>query len=346
MSKKKKGLIIGIGVVLSIVLMIIIYTVIGLQKMQDNSESVSFEIKSGTGRYEIVENLYSAGIIKNKVAASIYVTVNFMLEFDAGIYTLDRSSNADDILNSLETSSNSNIGETLTITFLEGKRVTDYAKVISDNFGYDYNEVLNVFADKSYAETLIAEYSFLTNEILADQIIYPLEGYLFPNTYEFYKTESIEGIIDKLLQETNDKINSVKLNIDNSGYTIHEILTLSSIVEMEAVTADDRKKVAQVVYKRLDIPMSLGMDVTSYYGVQKAMEEELTVTDLEEINGYNTRPTSVLGLPIGPICNSSFESITAALNPSDTNYVYFCADMITGAVYFQETYDEFINICR
>ncbi len=345
MSKKKKIIGIVIGVLVLIIVSLVIFVMVGLGSVSKTSESVSFTIKSGSGRYDIVDDLYDAGLLKNKYAAYLYVTVNFSLEFDAGVYSLDRSSEATDILKSL-TMETSETGDIITITFVEGKRVTDVAQIISEEFGYEYDEVISVFSDRDYASALISKYDFLTDEVLDSNVIYPLEGYLFPNTYEFYKTESIKGIIEKMLSETNMKINSVRSNIDNSGYSVHEILSIASIVEMEAVEIDDRKNVAQVIYTRLAIPMSLGMDVTSYYGVQKSMKEELTQADLDEINGYNTRPTSVLGLPIGPICNPSFESITAALNPSDTNDVYFCADLVTGEVHFQEDYNDFVNICR
>ena len=99
--------------------------------------------------------------------------------------------------------------------------------------------------------------------------------------------------------------------------------------------------VSQVIYKRLNTRMSLGMDVTSYYGVQKSMKEELLQVDLDDDNPYNTRRSGFLGLPIGPICNPSTTSIKAALHPADTDYIYFVADISTGDVYFAKNQSEF-----
>ena len=89
--------------------------------------------------------------------------------------------------------------------------------------------------------------------------------------------------------------------------------------------------------------MSLGMDVTSYYGVKKDMKEEITYADLEDKNPYNTRRADFKGLPVGSICNPSKEALDAAFNPSDTEYVYFIADITTGNVFFFNTYEEFVQ---
>ncbi len=342
MKKSKKRILLTILLsFLLILLAIFIYTFFGLQSVSDEAEYVTVEIESGTKKFDIVNNLYDAGVIKSKNASSIYVLLNLGLNLQAGTYKLNRADSSIDIFNQIANGDTNIYEDIITITFLEGKRVTDYATVISEKFGYDYDEVMSVFEDRDFAKELIARYDILTDEIIDDKIYYPLEGYLFPDTYEFYKTASVKEIIEKMVSHTATKLGQVKSNIEASGYTLHEILTISSISEMEAVNIDDRKKVAQVVYTRLGIPMSLGMDVTSFYGVQKAMGEELTVSDLNDDNGYNTRPTSFLGLPIGPICNSSFDSVTAALNPAETSYVYFIADVNTGDVFFYETASEF-----
>ena len=116
---------------------------------------------------------------------------------------------------------------------------------------------------------------------------------------------------------------------------------MASIIEKEALNKTDRETVSQVIYTRLNSGMTLGMDVTTYYGVFKDMTDGLTISDLNDKNPYNTRHKDFMGLPAGAICNPSIESITASLNPSDTDYVYFFADVNTGKVYFAKTYEEF-----
>ena len=116
---------------------------------------------------------------------------------------------------------------------------------------------------------------------------------------------------------------------------------MASIIENESMFDEDRSGVSQVIYKRLKLNMSLGMDVTTYYAVKKDLSETLTKSDLNSYNDYNTRNTSFIGLPVGPICNMGIKSIEAALKPSDTNYLYFYADIKTGKLYFAENMTEF-----
>ena len=170
-----------------------------------------------------------------------------------------------------------------------------------------------------------------------------LEGYLYPETYAFYKDTTLEAAISKMLDETDKRLSSVKDKIESSNYSVHEILTMAAIVEKEAVNSEDRAKVAQVIYTRLDRNMNLGMDVTTYYGVRKDMKETLTVIDLNDENPYNTRVATFIGLPAGPICNPSMSSIEAVLEPANTDYVYFFADILTGNVYFTADYNEFLE---
>ena len=165
----------------------------------------------------------------------------------------------------------------------------------------------------------------------------------YPDTYEFYENTSFENIIKVVLNNLDQKLSTMN-NLSGSKYSVHEILTMASIIEQEAVTTDDRAKVSQVIYKRLDNNMSLGMDVTAYYGVQKSLKKPITQGDLNSSNPYNTRLTSFIGLPVGPICNPSIISINAALNPASTNYEYFYADITTGKVYFSEDAQGFYEI--
>ena len=118
---------------------------------------------------------------------------------------------------------------------------------------------------------------------------------------------------------------------------------MASIVEKEAVDTEDRKTVSQVIYKRLELNMNLGMDVTSYYGAKKDLKEALYAADLSDDNPYNTRNENLIGLPAGAICSPSLDSIEAVFNPSATDYIYFIADVNTGKIYFANSYEEFLQ---
>ena len=158
---------------------------------------------------------------------------------------------------------------------------------------------------------------------------------------------------------TRDSHNMLKLLLDtlegsayhNDYYVMPNILGVEYDTENPRVeiilrpqTKEDREKVSQVIYTRLDKKMALGMDVTAYYGSHLSLKETITTKELNAVNPYNTRNLSFIGLPVGPICNPSLESINAALNPSDTNFEYFYADINTGKVYFAEDIKGFYEI--
>ena len=232
----------------------------------------------------------------------------------------------------------------ISVTFVEGKRITDYVKVINKNFGYSEEEILKVLSDKEYLNELIEKYWFLTEDILNDKLYYALEGYLYPDTYAFKQDASIKDIVGKMLDGMSNKLANCKELIDKNKYSVHEILTMASIVELEGANSNDRYGVAGVFYNRLNSGMSLGSDVTTYYGARVNMaDRDLWQAEIEAVNGYNTRPASMAGkLPIGPICSPSIDSIKASLEPEEHDYLYFVADK-TGKTYFNHTYQEHIN---
>ena len=149
-----------------------------------------------------------------------------------------------------------------------------------------------------------------------------------------------------MLDNTDKKLKKYESSFANSKYSIHEILTLASIVELESV-GNDRAGVAGVFFNRLNIKQTLGSDVTTYYGAKIDMNErDLTQAELTSINGYNTRVSSMAGkLPIGPICNPSVLSVEAVLNPTKSDYYYFVADK-NKKVYYTKNYNEHLAIIK
>ncbi|MBQ9834048.1 MAG: endolytic transglycosylase MltG [Bacilli bacterium] len=343
MTKQKKGIVITsilIGVVIAIVIFLYFY---GLGSVAKTSEPVTFVVKPGESKITIVKNLKEANLIKSEVSAYIYLFSHNKLNIQAGEYAFDRNMGLKEIVNDLSNGDTNKKAQTIAVTFIEGQKLTEFVDIICDAFAYSPKDVMAALDDQEFLNELIDKYWFLSDKILDNAIYYPLEGYLFPDTYEFYNDASVKDIVYRLLDNTEKKLANYKEQILNSGYDIHEIITMASIIEKEALTEEDRKGVSQVIYKRLEKNMSLGMDVTTYYAVKKALSESLTYDDLNSNSPYNTRNTNLIGLPVGPICNVSLQSIDAALNPSETNYLYFYADLATGKVYFAETYQEFLQ---
>lgn len=342
----KKKIIIGVvGIFTLLLSLFIVYYFISIKAVdKNNTKEIVFNINPGTSKIDIAKKLKKSGIIRNDKTAIIYMFFNSDLSLQAGEYSLNKSMDLKEILTKF------NKGdikiETNTITFVEGKRLKEYIGLISQKFNFTEEEIIQVINDKEFLKDMINKYWFLTDEVLNDKIYYGLEGYILPDTYEFMSSDSIKEIFIRLLDYTDKKLSSFKDEIEKSKYSVHQILTMASIIELEANSKNDRKTVSQVIYKRLDYNMSLGMDVTTYYAVQKQMGETLTYKDLTSENAYNTRNTNMLGLPVGPICNPSNISIDAVFNPSNTDYLYFYADIKTGLVYFAKTSSEFNQIIK
>lgn len=344
---KNKKLFIVFGVILSIIIAFIATYFILLTPSSKSNKVIIFTVKKGDGKEKIVDNLKDAKLIRSKYATIIYLVISGNKNLQAGSYEFSRDMSTQDIIKSLN--SGDVIKEfkpSVKITLKEGVTLKEYMKLISDGTNIDFDEAIKKVNDKSFLKGLIADYWFLTEDILDDDIYYALEGYLFPETYEFYKETTVEQVIRRILNVTNEKLSPLKEEIKKSKYSVHEIFTIASIAEKEANKYEDRKMVTQVINKRLELNMSLGMDVTSYYGVQKSMKETLTKVDLNDENPYNTRVTTFIGLPVGPICNPSIGSIKAALEPADTDYLYFVADVDSGKVYFAKDIDGFNELVR
>lgn len=235
--------------------------------------------------------------------------------------------------------------EQVSITFIEGKNIMWIAKEIAQNTDNTEQDVYDLLKDSDYINSLIEKYWFLDKTITNKNIYYPLEGYLYPDTYYFSKNDlSIKTIFTTLLDKMDKVLSKYQYEIEKSKYSIHELLTIASIVELESLSKEDRKDTASVFYNRLNLGMALGSDVTTYYAFKINMgDRDLTISELNSSNPYNTRGPKMGGkLPIGPICSPSETSIEAAISPNKTSYLYFVADK-NGDVYFTKTYSAHVQ---
>ena len=300
----------------------------------ESEEEIAFIIENGWSKNKILEELENKDLIKSSFFAKLLLKMNDS-ELYAGTYNLSKDMSTSEILDSIK-NQESVENETITVTFVEGKRLTSYVKQISQEFGFTEDEIFDKLNNQEYLSKLIDKYWFLTSNILNENIYYPLEGYLYPDTYVFKKNSSLEEILDKFLSNLEEKLSVYKEDIEISKYSVHEYLTMASIVELEGANSSDRNMVAGVFYNRLNDGWSLGSDVTTYYAVNKDFSVDLTYSDLRSCNGYNTRGDCVEGLPIGPVCNAGLSSISAAIEPVDNDYYYFVADKEKNT-YFNKT---------
>jgi UPF0755 protein len=345
LSKINKVLLIILSVIIVFLITFVIASKIYLAPVDKNNNSyVEFTVENGWGKNKIADELQKSGLIKNALFFKFYIKLNINKELYAGTYRISKSMNVDEII-ALLNSNNSLENESVTITFIEGKRFTDYAKNISTTFNIPYDDVIAKGKDPEFLNKLIKNYWFVTDDILNTKIYYPLEGYIFPDTYNFKKTATAEEILDKMIKTMQDKLDIYKDEIKVSSLNIHELLTLASIVELEGANSNDRAGVAGVFYNRIKANMSLGSDATTYYAVNKTFKDDLTGNNLKSCNGYNTRAEStcpIIGLPVGPIDSPSLASITATIEPEQTTAYYFVADK-NKKTYFSDTYDEHVK---
>ena len=339
----KKNLTLGIIVIILLIIIIgLIWYFFSISPVsKKNQEEIEVTIPLGSTSSEIAEILKEKDIIKGKTVFKIYVKMNKISDFKAGIYYLKQNMNLKEITEMLKTGIMHDPNQ-LNITYIEGKNIRWLAKEIANITNNTEDDVFDLLENEEYINSLIEEYWFITDEVKNEDIYYPLEGYLFPDTYALEnKDTKVEEIFKKMLDRMEDILNNYKDKIENNEYTVKEILTIASIIETEALNNEGRKDVSSVIYNRINLEMALQSDVTTYYAVQVDMgERDLYQKELDTYNPYNTRGPNMGGkLPIGPIASVSKNSIEAALNPSDTNYIFFVADK-NGKLYFSKTNEE------
>jgi UPF0755 protein len=305
---------------------------------RDSKVQKKVEIPIGSSVTGISQKLEASGIIKNAKVFKYYVKFKNEAGFMAGEYELSPSMEIPEIINRLKT------GKVLQkaafqLTIPEGKQLKEIAQIIAKAVNLPEEEVFNQLNDRTFIQKMMAKFpDLLTTDILNPNIKYPLEGYLFPATYPFYKPNpTVEEMVVTMLEQTKKVITPYLAELsDEEEYTAHQLLTMSSLIEEEATEKADRKKISSVFYNRIEQGMPLQTDPTVLYA-QGKHKERVLYEDLEVDSPYNTYNHK--GLPPGPIANAGKDSIEAAVQPADTKHLYFLATP-EGEVIFTNTLDE------
>lgn len=329
--------------VLVAILLIGIATLLGTycyfkSPVSNDKKEVSIVIENGSTISDIAALLKKEGLIKNENFFKLYVKLKKVSNVYAAKYYFSPSMNLDEIINTLnEGGYNEN---EISITFKEGINMRGIAKLIKENTSNSEDDVYKKLKDEKYLNSAIEKYWFLTDDIKNSKIYYSLEGYLFPDTYRFNsKDVTVEEIFNKMLDQMEKELNKYKKQIENSKYSVHELITLASITQSEGYNEDDFKNIASVFYNRLKTGMALGSCVTSYYGVKKDMTDELLQKDIDASNPYNTRGNNPVKMPIGPISMPGDKALDATLDPIETSYYFFVSDK-NNKLYFTKTLNE------
>ncbi len=231
------------------------------------------------------------------------------------------------------------VKNTVTVTFPEGFTIVDIAERLAEN---------NVCSKTEFLEVCNQPYEGIEIENAEDRI-YLLEGYVFPDTYEFYFNSDPKAVLDKFIDNYNKKITSeIKAKADALGYTMDEMLTLASIIQKECdKDIAECAAVSSVFHNRLKSPSFplLQSDVTTFYITQKLGEQLGYQKDvkLDKQNDTVKKYMSLYstyyckGLPAGPVCNPGTKAIEAAVSPADTDYYYFLTDPTGEDFYYAST---------
>lgn len=238
------------------------------------------------------------------------------------------------------TETESTTSNVVSITFPEGSTVTQIAQKLEENGVCSAADFISAAKDPLNLEGFSFE---IPNP---DERAFLLEGYIFPDTYEFYRNESAQSAIKRFLKNSEAKLNEeIRARCAELGYTLDEILTLASIIQEEAGDPSEMYKVSSVLHNRLESSRfpRLQCDVATFYlrdYVKPYVDEERYSELVELYNTYNCE-----GLPAGPITNSGIDAVKAALYPEDTDYYYFITDG-EGEYHYAETWAEHVENCN
>ena len=300
--------------------------------LNKTSTSATITVEDENDFGSVVDQLKTNNIIEHTVLFRLFAAVTGGDdEIAQGTYVVDSDMDYRALLNSLSSSSSNRKEVEVTIT--EGMTVQQIFQLLEEEGVSTVEKLNDMAANHDYA------FSFLQDIPLGDPN--RLEGYLFPDTYDFYMGEDARYVINKMLVNFDSRVNDdIRAQIEETGYSIREILTIASMIEKET-DGTDRANIASVIYNRLNNTSGgtngyLQIDATIQYVLPEGeiVSEEDYQTVQSPYNTYLNR-----GLPPGPIANPGMESIMAALNPNSTNYYYYALGD-DGVHHFFSSYSE------
>ena len=329
-----------ISLVIAYFLIVFLIDSMGLNR---SSDPVDVEIPRGSGTQQIAEILAENDIIEQPLCFRLYSKLSRADgKFQQGAFTLSPDMGYAEIITTLQTSTpRANVNVTIT----EGMTVEEIAALLEEKevcTASDFCQAVNFG---------VFDYTFIKDIPWGSENsgrIYRLEGYLFPDTYNFYLNSTGETVVERMLANFNKKIDAqIRQKMSEQDLSMDEMIILASLIQGEAAKKEDMEGVARVLYNRLDSPLypRLELDSTRDY-----VNEVLPSIDGVEVTGsaYNTYVRS--GLPVGAINNPGLDAIAAVFNPSEDEKIkqcyFFATDYDTGITYFSKTFAEHESICR
>lgn len=303
----------------------------------DECNTTLFAVESGANIGNIASELKEAGLIRDALVFQVYFRLNSGRHtLKIGEYELNQSMSVAEITKILITGSSDNV---FSFTIFPGDTLRDIKTRLIE-VGYTAEAVDSAFTASYDGQT----YNWIFEGRPEGA---SLEGYLYGDTYEFYRDESVEVIIESFLEGMAAalKNNGLQEKYAARGYNLYQGITLASVVQREANNATDMAKVAQVFYNRMNNDMNLGSDVTTQYAIDLIDPNRETYTDnsaaLEIDSPYNTRLPDHRGLPYGPISNPGIDALMAVATPDESvNGALFFLTGDDTLMYYSNTWEE------
>ncbi|MFA6131772.1 MAG: endolytic transglycosylase MltG [Patescibacteria group bacterium] len=323
---------------------ILVTTVVGASFVWDaflrspgpNASEVSLTVVSGESVSEISQALKEADLIPSRWGFRFYVKFTGVEHrFQPGDFTLQTGMNYASLVNVLTDIT----PDEVTITFPEGLTIDQMVERIDSVFGNGWGNDWKVSLaeiDWPEATSLLSEHELIRRALEEEE---SLEGYLFPDTYRVSRSGFPDELTYKLLTNFSKKFSpELRAEIIRQGKSVHDVVTLASIIEKEVTSDEDRAIVADIFWRRLDIGMALQADSTVHFVVGSDGKTAYTSdVDRSVDSPYNTY--KYRDLPPGPISNPSLSAINAVIYPTENNYWYFLTDA-DGKVHYAATNDE------
>lgn len=347
------------------------YVMVGVNDMlgvgREDEKTVSITVPKNATLDQITDILTENHVIKNPFFFRLYATVTKATSgYTMGTFDIATNKDYQAIINYMQ--SNMNRTDVVQLRFREGLNIQEIADLLEENKVCRATD----FLDKCNTTEFDEDYEFLKGIKNGNKRYYRLEGYLFPDTYDFYIGEDVTTVVQKFLSnyrrklylskirfETGQKKQTIEQKAKAMGMTMEEVINLASLIQAEAANDTDMYVISSILHNRLDTIENDGMNDLGEGGF-KYLQLDSTVfypyRTMDKIPGtmrntfeskYNTY--KIEGLPAGPICSPGLEAIQAAVNPDDTNYYYFCHKAATEdeeavAYYATSNYEHLENL--
>lgn len=317
-------LILGVSLILSTFAILVSNDVLALVK-EDNP--VILTLTEDTASGQVASRLKQEGVIQYPWVFRLLTSLKKVDSFDAGTYELNSDMDYGQLISALRGS-----GEQRTVvrvTIPEGYTLQDICDLLVEKKVLTAEKFWETANTYPFSHAMLADVPMVDNR---------LEGYLFPDTYDFYVGDNAVNVINKMLNNFVKKYTKAMRNLtEANGLTIAEVVKVASLVEKEAKLADERTTIAGVIYNRLNSSSFLYLQIDATIMYATGHKDALTADDLKIDSPYNTYTHE--GLPPTAICNPGVSCLMAAIQPEKTRYYYYVADT-DGSHIFSRTLDE------